>query len=127
MSTTPDPISSPAHYQQAPHGIPGQPFDYFGYMDGFRATAFRYVWRCGFKDDTEGDIHKALTCIKRDITHGNGKVTDKPGHLTHQLANGPTTLRRKILLDIWNRHDLTNTHALLVTTLNDPTKLDEEI
>lgn len=118
---------TPHHYHNAPHGIPGQPFDYFPYMDGVRATAFRYVWRAGFKWDTEEDLAKASACVTRDITHGENNLSDRPGHLTHALQGGPDTIRRRLLIDLWGRHDLNRTLGVLAYVTNNPHELDKEI
>lgn len=120
-------IDHPTHYAEATHGIPGECITYTEHLGFVRGSAFKYAWRAGFKANTLEDIGKCLWYINRDITRGGDNLLEYPGHHTYLIANGPMTVRRRVLLDLWTRHDLTNTHALLTTTLNDPSLLDKEI
>ena len=122
-------IDHPSHYAEATHGIPGECITYTEHLGFVRGNAFKYVWRSGFKDSPAQDLHKALWYIRRDITHGGStNPDDRPGHLSYALSSGPMTLRRRILINIWSRRDLTATADLLHIAINSTQQtLDEEI
>lgn len=122
MSTA---VDHPSHYAEATHGIAGECITYSEHLNFVRGNAFKYVWRAAFKGDAKQDLEKALWYVKRDISYG-GDIPSKPGHLTHTLADGPRTLRRTILLNLWLKHDLTATADLIHAAIYDPTRLDEE-
>ena len=60
-----DTVNHPAHYNQHPAGI--ECIDVIEHMPFNRASAIKYIWRAGLKDDAIEDLRKAIWCLDREI------------------------------------------------------------
>lgn len=64
-----DPIN-PAHYKTYPDGVYAECIEYTRVMGFSQGSAFKYVYRCGRKDDSLQELCKAAWYLDDCITHG---------------------------------------------------------
>ena len=61
-----DKVNHPSHYTKHPSGV--ECIQITEHMNFCLGNAFKYIWRCGLKDDEIEDLEKAKWYIEREIT-----------------------------------------------------------
>ena len=60
-----DLVNKPEHYNQ--HKI--ECIEFTRYMDFNTGNAFKYLWRCGLKDEPKQELRKAIWYLKDSLKH----------------------------------------------------------